>query len=146
VTPPTKPYGQLIAAVPLVYILCTLQTPKIGIDNISCLQLLNHLWLTAYATITPTELDHMNLVTMKLPWTTEHPDPIETVFTQLEDGMVFAEVRHNFTTTPVLRMGTIIEATSLFTSSCRDWRAKQPTKKTMASFQTHFPAATSIAA
>jgi hypothetical protein len=74
---------------------------------------------STYGTISSAELV-TDLVIVKLPWTTELP--IETVVTQLEDAMVCAEAGNDPTTTAsAVRSGyTIIEASGLFASSCRN--------------------------
>jgi hypothetical protein len=79
--------------------------------------------LVDYGTISSAELEG-DLVIMRLNWTTELP--IETVFTQLEDAMVFAEAGHEpITPASAVRAGyAIIEKRGPFASSCRNWRAK----------------------
>ena len=76
---------QVIEATPLCYI-DALSHDTLGFANVTCLDLLTHLWST-YGTITQAELDE-NEVRMKTPWSP--PTPVETLFTQLTKARAFA--------------------------------------------------------
>jgi phage-related tail fiber protein len=75
---------------------------------------------------------------MQQPW--NPPTPIEVLFTQLDDGIAFAEAGgETYSTTHVVRTGyEIIAANGLFTTPCREWRQKPQAEKTMNAFQEHF--------
>ena len=128
----------VINATPLVY-LRALNDVNIGFGNVTCLQLLDHLW-TNYGVITQAELDQ-NQLEMNAPW--HPPSPIEVLFTQLEVGTTFAIAGHEAPSAPmVIRQGyNLIHATGLFETPCREWRNKSGAEKTMPLFQRHFLAA-----
>jgi hypothetical protein len=130
--------NQLIAAVPLLYIEDLLDD-TIGWGNITCLQLLDHLWET-YGTITAAKLE-ANLATMKEPWNTK--SPIQTVFTQLKDAIAFSRSRQDpISTATAIRAGyTIISNTGLFETSCREWSNTPVANHTLHAFRLHFTSA-----
>jgi hypothetical protein len=67
---------------------------------------------------------------MQLPW--NPPTPIEVLFTQLDDGVAFAQASgEEYSTTQVVRTGyKLFEANGLFSTPCREWRQKPQTEKT----------------
>jgi hypothetical protein len=130
--------NQLILATPPAYIRA-LYDDTLGFGNVTCLQLLLHLWHN-YGRITQTELD-ANLLRMAAAWTP--PTPIESLFAQLEDGIRFATAGNDPPSMPtVVRQGyNIVYATGLFDVACREWRCLPDGNKTMPVFQAHFHAA-----
>jgi hypothetical protein len=134
--------NMLIAAVGPNYI-HALHDVHVSFGNITCRQLLTHLW-TNYGTIKQEELEE-NTKRMNKPW--NPPTPIEALFKQLEEGVIFATADGEPPAAPaVVRMGyNIIEATGLFAMPCTEWRKLATAAKTMAAFQTHFRLAISIA-
>lgn len=131
--------NQVIDAVHPHYIRA-LHDNLLGYGSLTCLQLLDHLW-TNYGTITQDELDQ-NVVRMTQAWSP--PTPIETLFTQLDDGIIFATAGGEVPAEKaVLRMGyNVIEANGLFDLPCTKWRTEVAiAEKTMANFKKHFRAA-----
>ena len=127
--------NQLIVAVHPTYIRA-LRDDTLGFANVTCLQMLTHLW-TRYGDIKQDELED-NLKRMVTPW--HPPTPIEEMFSQLEDGIIFATAGGEPPSAQaVIRMGyNLVEATGLFDRDCRAWRDLAPALKMMAAFQTHF--------
>jgi len=127
--------NMLIDAVHPVYIRALYDT-SVGFGNVTTLQLLTHLW-THYGVITQDELDANN-ARMSQAWSP--PTPIEVLFTQLEEGVIFATAGGEVPApAAVVRMGyNIVEATGLFETPCREWRKLPPAQKTMAEFQILF--------
>jgi hypothetical protein len=130
--------NQLILATPPAYVR-SLYDDTLGFGNVTCLQLLLHLWHN-YGRITQAELD-ANLLRMAAAW--NPPTPIEVLFAQLEDGVRFATAGNDPPSMPtVVRQGyNIIYATGLFDVACREWRCLPDANKTMLTFQAHFHAA-----
>jgi hypothetical protein len=130
--------NQLILATPSAYVRA-LYDDTLGFGNVTCLQLLIHLWHN-YGRITQTELD-ANLLRMAAAW--NPPTPIEVLFSQLEDGVRFATAGNDPPSMPsVVRQGyNIVYATGLFDVACREWRCLPDPNKTMPIFQAHFHAA-----
>ena len=127
--------NQILAAIPADY-LPELADPELGLGNVSCLQILTHLWTTWGVII------DANALRMATPW--HPPTPIDKLFTQLDDGVRFATAGNDTPSTPsVVRLGyNIILATGLFEVPCREWRAKAEASKTLANFTIlHFRAA-----
>jgi hypothetical protein len=126
--------SQIQEAVPDVY-LRALKRKGLGYANVAPRAMLAHLW-KRYGDITPEELG-ANLKRMCIPW--HPPTPIEALYNQLEDGMIFAEAgKEPIQVSHALRLGLDnIHATGLFEAACRDWRLSAD-EKTMLSFQTRF--------
>jgi hypothetical protein len=68
------------------------------------------------------------------------PTPIEALFTQLEEGTIFATAGGETPSAQaVIRTGyNLIHTTGLFETPCREWRNKATNEKTMTTFQSHF--------
>ncbi len=78
--------NMLIEAVPDIY-LRKIKDKQIGYSNVTCLQVLTHLWKN-YGAITQAELDE-NQDRMRTPW--HPPMKIEALFAQLSEGENVAE-------------------------------------------------------
>ena len=76
---------QVIVAVPNKFV-SDLKHARLGYTNVTCLELLTHLWANN-GVIQPHELAE-NCTRMVMPWT--FPESIETLFTQLKNGMEFS--------------------------------------------------------
>ena len=127
--------NMLIASIDMMYIKA-LHDPTVGFGNVTCLQLLTHLWVN-YGPIKQEELEE-NTKRMNTPW--NPPTPIEALFDQLEEGVIFATAGGEPPApSAVVRMGyNLIDATGLFATPCTEWRKLATAAKTMAAFQTHF--------
>ncbi len=127
--------NMLIDAVPDIY-LRKIKDKQIGYSNVTCLQVLTHLW-DNYGVITQAELDE-NQDRMRTPW--HPPMKIEALFAQLSEGENFAEQRREKPpVASVIRIGyNLILNTGLFELPCYNWRIKPDTEKTMDAFHKHF--------
>ena len=107
--------NQIIACTPEVYIR-TMRNPITGYGRITALELLTHLKLT-YGRITQNEMT-LNLQRMQQPW--NPPTPIESLFTQLTDGVVFAvNGGEQLPMSMVIRMAfKHVDYTGLFPDAC----------------------------
>lgn len=131
--------NQVIEAVDPSYIRSLYNTTT-GYGNLTCRQLLEHLWLQ-YGTIMQDELD-ANTTSMMQPWSP--PTPIETLFTQLDEGAIFAIAGGEpIAPATIVRIGyNIMEANGLFDTACHKWRTEfTAPNKTLDAFKTHFLAA-----
>jgi len=127
--------SQVIAAVPDMF-LSDIKHAKLGYANVTCLELLTHLWAN-YGAIQPHELVE-NRIRMATPWT--FPEPIETLFTQLKNGMEFSVDGGNPVNEVTAMMdGYItIESNPEFVLATGDWRKKTPAEQTMIAFKAFF--------
>jgi hypothetical protein len=127
--------NMLIAKVDVIYIKA-LYDATVGFGNVTCLELLQHL-KTNYGIIKQEELEE-NTKRMNTPW--NPPTPIEALFDQLDEGVIFATAGGEPPApSTVVRMGyNIIEVTGLFVTPCTEWRKLATAAKTMAAFKTHF--------
>jgi hypothetical protein len=125
----------LIAATPLQYIKA-LEHPEIGYTNLTCLQILTHLY-TEYGNISLHDMDD-NQQRMNADW--NPPTPIEDLFSQLDHGVLFAlAAGEPIVDRQVARMGyNIVTRTGQFTEACREWRLRLPADQTYALFKTFF--------
>ena len=99
----------------------------LGYANVTCLELLTHLWAN-YGAIQPHKLVE-NHICMVMPST--FPESIETLFTQLKNGMEFSAAGGNpVNEVTALIYGYIaIESNPQFVLATGDWRKKhQPSK------------------
>jgi hypothetical protein len=133
--------GQVIEATHDFYIRA-LKNKRTGYGSLTCLEILTHLW-TTYGRIKKEELE-INIERMKQPW--NPPTPIESLFTQLEDGMVFAEEgKEPILESSVIRWGaTIFQESNAFPEECKAWRKivdDGAVAQTMDDFKKHFRAA-----
>ena len=130
--------NQVIEAVHEYYIR-TLKHPRTGYGSLTCLELLTHLW-TTYGKIEKEELE-VNNERMKQAW--NPPTPIESLFTQLEEGLLFAEAGGEpLMESTVVRWGaTIFQDSNAFPEECKAWRKIDQALHTMDAFKTHFRAA-----
>jgi hypothetical protein len=81
---------QLISSISNIYI-CTLQDRHTGFANVSTRELIKHL-LCAYGNVTPTDLAE-NDARFKTAY--DPSEPIETLYSQLEDAMDYADAGDN---------------------------------------------------
>ena len=90
--------------------------------KVSPLALLTYLW-TTYGKVTIVDLK-ANKERMKVPW--NPPNPIESLFLQLEEGQSFAaEVNDTIDDYQLVRLGyNNIVATGQFTKFCAKWRKR----------------------
>ena len=131
--------NQVIEAVHPSYIR-SLYNVQTGYGNLTCRQLLEHLWLQ-YGTIMQDELD-ANTKSMMQPWSP--PTPIETLFTQLDECAIFATAGGEaIAPATIVRIGyNIMEANGLFDTACHKWRTEVTApNKTLDAFKAHFLAA-----
>jgi hypothetical protein len=126
---------QLIRAVDQLYIR-TLQHRHTGFANVTTRQLIEHL-LNTYGNITPTELASNDI---KFRTAYEPAQPIEALFSQLEDAMDYADAGGNpYTAAQVVTNAySIMFNTGLFPEACREWRRQPMAHKTWANFKTDF--------
>jgi hypothetical protein len=126
---------QLIRAVDQLYI-CTLQHRHTGFANVTTRQLIQHL-LNTYGNITPTELAQNDI---KFRTAYEPAQPIEALFSQLEDAMDYADAGGNpYTAAQVVTNAySIMFSTGLFPEACREWRRQPPAYTTWTNFKTDF--------
>jgi hypothetical protein len=112
------------------------QGGNMGYHNSGPRELMDHLWQN-YGTITSAQMTANNEA-IEQPWNTSLP--VESVFTQLNDAIVFSTAGGDtITDASAIRTGyKIIEQTGLFTRKCTDWRDKDEPNKTMQAFQAHF--------
>jgi hypothetical protein len=127
--------NMLIAKIDIIYIRA-LYDATVGFGNVMCLELLQHL-KTNYGIIKQEELEE-NTKRMNTPW--NPPTPIEALFNQLDEGVIFATAGGEPPApSVVVRMGyNLIEATGLFVMPCTEWRKLATAAKTMAAFKMHF--------
>ena len=130
--------NQLIEAVHEFYIR-TLKHERTGYGSLTCMEILDHLW-TTYGRIEKEELE-VNNERMKQAW--NPPTPIESLFTQLEEGILFAAAGGEpLLESTVVRWGaTIFQDSNAFPEECKDWRKIDANTHTMDLFKTHFRAA-----
>lgn len=125
---------QLLEAVPATYTK-ELRDNKLGYAKVTTFRLLQHLD-AMYGTITADDLER-NLETMNRQW--DIHEPIENLFHQLKDARQFAEEVDPISESMAVRAGIkILENTSCFTESIREWRLKPINEQTLANFRTHF--------
>jgi hypothetical protein len=126
---------QLISAISNIYIR-TLQDRHTGFANVSTRELIEHL-LRAYGNITPTDLAE-NDTRFKTAY--DPSEPIETLYSQLEDAMDYADAGDNaYTANQVVSNAyTLVFNTGMFPEACRDWRKLPAIDKTWATFKIDF--------
>lgn len=126
---------QLIKATPPVYIEA-LNDPEYGFGSVTCLEMLQHLWIT-YGTISIADKETI-MLRMSAPW--HPPSAIEELFSQLDQGMLLsAAAGEPQGDAQTARLGyTIILKTGLFPEACREWRLLLPAAQTLATFKVHF--------
>ena len=125
---------QLLEAVPLTYTK-ELRDMRLGYAKVTALAILQHLDST-YGTITADDLER-NLEAMNRQW--DIHEPIENLFHQLKDAREFAESVDPISESMAVRAGLkILENTSCFTESIREWRLKTIATQTLSNFRTHF--------
>ena len=125
---------QLLVAVDDIY-LEAIKERYIAFGNKTLLDLLTHLYAT-YAKITPADLA-VNRKKMSTPW---DPNlPIEYVFRQIQDAMVYAShAQTPFSNEQIVNEAyTIVFNTGLFENKCRKWR-KRTRNVTWVYFKTYF--------
>ena len=126
---------QLIGAVDKLY-LRTIQHRMTGFANVSIRSMIRHL-LRTYGNITPTDLA-ANDQKFRAPY--DPGQPIEILFSQIEDTMDFADAGG----TPysanqiVTNAYQLVFNTGLLPEACRDWRKKPADQKTWAIFKVDF--------
>jgi hypothetical protein len=93
--------------------------------------------LNTYGNITPTELAQNDI---KFRTAYEPAQPIEALFSQLEDAMDYADAGGNpYTAAQVVTNAySIMFSTGLFPEACREWRRQPPAYTTWANFKTNF--------
>jgi hypothetical protein len=125
----------IIAATPSTYI-DALADAELGYANVTTLQVLQHLQDT-YGVMTAADRD-ANLARMVAPWSP--PQPIESLFKQLDDGQRLAVMANEpIADTQLARMGhTLILKTGLFADGCREWRLMPDAQQTWLNFKRHF--------
>ena len=129
----------LLEAVPSTFTK-ELRDTKLGYAKVSTLAILQHLENT-YGTITADDLEK-NLTAMNRQW--DIHEPIENLFHQLKDAREFAATVDPISESMAVRAGVkILENTSSFTESIREWRMKGIAEQTLANFRTHFKKADS---
>jgi hypothetical protein len=126
---------QLISAISNIYIR-TLQDRHTGFANVSTRELIEHL-LRTYGNITPTDLAENDL---RFKAAYDPAEPIETLYSQLEDAMDYADAGANaYTPNQVVSNAyTLVFNTGMFPEACRDWRKLPAADKTWATFKTDF--------
>ena len=139
--------NQVIEAVHPSYIR-SLYNVQTGYGNLTCRQLLEHLWLQ-YGTIMQDELE-ANTKSMMQPWSP--PAPIKTLFTQLDECAIFVIAGGEaIAPATIVRIGyNILEANGLFDTACHKWRTEVTApNKTLVAFkalvQKHLPALSAMA-
>jgi hypothetical protein len=117
----------------------TLSHPVTSYNQVSPLNLLNHLW-TTYGQITEADLS-ANEERMYANW--HPPTPIETLYEQLVDGQKFAAKGNEVIDDSQLvrKSYDIVKKTGLFEDDCKRWRAKPDAERTWPDFQIYFAAA-----
>jgi hypothetical protein len=127
--------AQIIAAVPKLY-LDHLESDTLGLSNVSCITMLQHL-TTTYGTITIDDL-LTNRESLKPTW---NPDePIETLWARIRIAQQFA-VRGGEALTEKFIIATILPVfaqTGVFTEAISVWRRTDEATWTLATFQAHF--------
>jgi hypothetical protein len=128
--------NMILKSVHSSYIRELYQGGNIGYHHSGPRELMHHLWQN-YGTITSAQMT-ANEVAIQQPWNTSLP--VESVFTQLNEAIVFSTAGGDtITNASAIRTGyKIIEQTGLFTTKCSDWRDKDEADKTMNTFQAHF--------
>ena len=114
---------QLLGAVDDIYVR-TLRDRITGYATVNVWTLIHHL-LTTYGRITPNDLTH-NDSKMRAPY---QPDqPIETLFSQLEDAMAFAAAGGQaYSPEQVVNLAyALVFATGMYNDACKDWRSQCP--------------------
>jgi hypothetical protein len=127
--------AQIIEAVPKLY-LDQLESDTLGLSNVPCLAMLQHL-ATTYGTITIDDL-LTNRDSLKPNW---NPDePIETLWARIRTAQQFA-VRGGEPLTEKFIMATLLPVlaqTGVFTEAVSVWRRTDEATWTLATFQAHF--------
>jgi hypothetical protein len=126
---------QIINAVEKLYIR-TLQHRHTGFANVNTRQIISHL-LQTYGNITPTDIGAND---RKFRTAYDPAQPIEQLFSQIEDAMDFADAgRSPYTAAQVVTNAySLIFNTGLFNESCREWRRRPEAEKTWTNFKTQF--------
>jgi hypothetical protein len=126
---------QLIGAVERLY-LRTLQHRHTGFANVTTRQLIRHL-LDTYGNITPTDLGNND---EKFKTACDPAQPIEALFSQIEDAMDFADAGGSpYTAQQVVTNAySLVFNTGIFPEACREWRRRPAAEKTWAIFKTAF--------
>jgi hypothetical protein len=126
---------QLISAVSRIY-LRTLQHRHTGFANVTTRQLIAHL-LQAYGNITPSDIATSD---QKFRSAYDPAQPIEHLFSQIEDTMDFADAGGSpYTAAQVISNAyLLIFNTGLFQESCREWRRRPTAEQTWTNFKTQF--------
>ncbi len=114
----------------------TLQDRHTGFANVSTCELIEHL-LRAYGNITPTDLAE-NDTRFKTAY--DPSEPIETLYSQLEDAMDYANAGDNaYTANQIVSNAyTLVFNTGMFPEACRDWRKLPAIDKTWTTFKIDF--------
>jgi hypothetical protein len=126
---------QLISTVDCLYVR-TLQHRHTGFANVTTRALIRHL-LATYGNITPQDLAHNDA---KFRAAYDPSQPIETLFSQIEDTMDFADAGGSpYTATQIVTNAySIVFTTGLFPEACREWRRSPAADQTWAIFKTSF--------
>jgi hypothetical protein len=126
---------QLINAIAKIY-LRTLQHRHTGFANVTTRQLISHL-LQTYGNITPSDLATND---QKFRSAYDPAQPIEHLFSQIEDTMDFADAGGSpYTTAQVLTNSySLVFNTGLLPESCREWRRRPAAEQTWTNFKEQF--------
>ena len=125
---------QLIKAVPNVFI-DELKDQLFGYGNVAVRAILEHLD-TMYRQVTPDDLNK-NLDNLNRQWSPEQP--LETLFTQINNCREFAEDHDPITVAAAIRAGELnLEKSGVFIDALKDWRKKATADRTWVNFKSHF--------
>jgi hypothetical protein len=130
--------AQIVQAINPIWIE-TLNNRYTGYAGVTIRDLLNHLY-DRYGSITAHDLDEND----KHFRTDYDPSqPIETLYKQLDDAMLYADAGHQAYTANQITNNAynLVARTGLFKRACRDWRASDTANKTWANFKIAFTAA-----
>ena len=126
---------QLLNAVDDIYVR-TLRNRLTGFTSVTVRQLLEHLHLT-YGRITPNDLI-VNDNKMRTQYSADQP--IEVLFSQLEDGVDYAAAGGQaYSPTQIVNLAyTLIFNTGQYHEACREWRRRPQAEKTWPNFKQDF--------
>jgi hypothetical protein len=130
--------AQIVQAINPIWIE-TLNNRYTGYAGVTMRDLLNHLY-DRYGAITAHDLEEND---KHFRHEYDPSQPIETLYKQLDDAMLYADAGHQAYTAIQITNNAynLVARTGLFKRACREWRARDPADKTWSNFKIAFTAA-----
>jgi hypothetical protein len=127
--------AQIVQAINPIWIE-TLNNRYTGYAGVTMRDLLNHLY-DRYGAITAHDLEEND---KHFRHEYDPSQPIETLYKQLDDAMLYADAGHQAYTAIQITNNAynLVARTGLFKRACRDWRARDPADKTWPNFKIAF--------